>query len=180
MLKKEPGAKILYDPRLTWNTEELVSERGGIPVMTRTGHAYIKERMRREKSIYGGEMSAHHYFRDFGCCDSGMVPWLLMASLLSSSGLKLSELVEDRVAAFPVSGEINNRVEDPDGIIAAIEKNYDDGEKDYTDGLSVAFPRYRFNIRKSNTEPLLRLNVESRGDIDLLREKTAELLKFIR
>jgi phosphomannomutase len=180
MLKKEPGAKILYDPRLTWNTEELVSEHGGIPVMTRTGHAYIKERMRREKSIYGGEMSAHHYFRDFGCCDSGMVPWLLMASLLSSSGLKLSELVEDRVAAFPVSGEINNRVEDPDGIIAAIEKNYDDGEKDYTDGLSVAFPRYRFNIRKSNTEPLLRLNVESRGDIDLLREKTAELLKFIR
>ncbi len=180
MLKKKPGAKILYDPRLTWNTEELVREYGGIPVMTRTGHAFIKERMRLENSVYGGEMSAHHYFRDFGYCDSGMVPWLLIVSLLSTSGKKLSELVKDRVAAYPVSGEINNRVEDPDSVIAAIEQAYGDGEKDYTDGLSIAFSQYRFNIRKSNTEPLLRLNVETRGDIDLLQQKTEELLRFIK
>ncbi|BCL59452.1 phosphomannomutase [Desulfomarina profundi] len=180
MLKREPGAKILYDPRLTWNTEELVREHGGVPVMTRTGHAFIKEKMRLENSVYGGEMSAHHYFRDFGYCDSGMVPWLLIASLLSSSGKKLSELVKDRVAAYPVSGEINSRVEDPDRVIATIEQAYNDGEKDYTDGLSISFPQYRFNIRKSNTEPMLRLNVETRGDIDLLQRKTEELLKFIK
>ncbi len=180
MLRREPGAKILYDPRLTWNTEELVREHGGVPVMTRTGHAFIKEKMRLENSVYGGEMSAHHYFRDFGYCDSGMVPWLLIASLLSSSGKKLSELVRDRVATYPVSGEINSRVEDPDRVIAAIERAYNDGEKDYTDGLSISFPQYRFNIRKSNTEPLLRLNVETRGDIDLLQRKTEELLRFIQ
>jgi phosphomannomutase len=180
MLKKEPGGKILHDPRLTWSTEELVRQAGGIPVMTRTGHAFIKERMRLENAIYGGEMSAHHYFRDFGYCDSGMIPWLLVASLLSAEGKNLSELVTDRMAAFPVSGEINNRVDDPDAIIARIEEEYAAGEKDYTDGLSIAFPQYRFNIRKSNTEPLLRLNVESRGDAQLLQEKTEELLALIR
>jgi phosphomannomutase len=180
MLKKEPGAKILYDPRLTWSTEELVRQAGGVPVMTRTGHAFIKERMRLENAIYGGEMSAHHYFRGFGYCDSGMIPWLLVASLLSEEGKNLSELVTDRVAAFPVSGEINNRVDDPDAIIARIEKEYAAGEKDYTDGLSIAFPEFRFNIRKSNTEPLLRLNVESRGDVRLLQEKTDELLSHIK
>ncbi len=179
MLKKEPGGKILYDPRLTWNTEEQVRQAGGVPVMTRTGHAFIKERMRQENALYGGEMSAHHYFRDFGYCDSGMIPWLLVSALLCREGKKLSELVADRIAAFPVSGEINNRVADPDAIIARIEKRYDDGEKEYTDGLSVAYPGFRFNIRKSNTEPLLRLNVESRGNVDLLREKTAELLSFV-
>lgn len=180
MLKKEPGAKILYDPRLTWSTEEQVQQAGGIPLMTRTGHAFIKERMRQENAIYGGEMSAHHYFRDFGYCDSGMIPWLLVSSLLCGDGKKLSELVADRMVAFPVSGEINNRVADPDAIIARIEEQYGDGEKDYTDGLSIAFPEFRFNIRKSNTEPLLRLNVESRGDEALLLEKTEELLSFIR
>jgi len=179
MLKKEPGGKILYDPRLTWSTEEQVLQAGGIPVMTRTGHAFIKERMRQENAIYGGEMSAHHYFRDFGYCDSGMIPWLLAGSLLSEEGKKLSELVADRMAAYPVSGEINNRVADPDAIISQIEERYGDGEKDYTDGLSIAFPKFRFNIRKSNTEPLLRLNVESRRDIGLLREKTEELLGII-
>ena len=180
MLKKEPGGKILYDPRLTWSTEELVQEAGGIPVMTRTGHAFIKQRMRQENAIYGGEMSAHHYFRNFGYCDSGMIPWLLVASLLSGEGKNLSELVKDRIAAFPISGEINNRVADPDAIIERIEERYNDGTKDYTDGLSIAFADFRFNIRKSNTEPLLRLNVESRGDLDLLREKTEELLSMIR
>lgn len=180
MLKKEPGGKILYDPRLTWNTEEIVQQAGGVAVMTRTGHAFIKERMRRENAIYGGEMSAHHYFRDFGYCDSGMIPWLLVAALLSAEGKNLSELVADRMAAFPVSGEINNRVDDPEAIIALIEEQYGDGIKDDTDGLSLAFANYRFNIRKSNTEPLLRLNVESRGDAALLQEKTEELLHFIR
>ncbi len=125
-------------------------------------------------------MSAHHYFRDFGYCDSGMIPWLLIASLLSKGGLKLSELVADRVAAFPVSGEINNRVGDPDAVIAEIEKAYGEGCKDYTDGVSIAFPEFRFNIRKSNTEPLLRLNVESRGDVALMRNKTEEILKLIK
>jgi phosphomannomutase len=180
MLAKEPGAKILFDPRLTWNTLEQVQKVGGMPIMTRTGHAFIKERMRLEDALYGGEMSAHHYFRDFGYCDSGMIPWLLVASLLSRGGTKLSELVADRMAAFPVSGEINSRVADPDAVIARIEKKYRNGEKDYTDGLSVSYPRYRFNVRKSNTEPLLRLNVESRGDAQLMHEKTEELLALIR
>ncbi len=180
MLKQESGAKILYDPRLIWNTQEQVKDAGGVPVMTRTGHAFIKERMREEDALYGGEMSAHHYFRDFGYCDSGMIPWLLIASLLSKGGLKLSELVADRVAAFPVSGEINNRVGDPDAVIAGIEREYGGGSKDYTDGVSIAFPEFRFNIRKSNTEPLLRLNVESRGDVKLTRNKTEEILRFIK
>lgn len=180
MLKREPGATILYDPRLTWNTEEIVRQAGGVAVMTRTGHAFIKERMRRENAIYGGEMSAHHYFRDFGYCDSGMIPWLLVAALLSVEGKNLSELVADRMAAFPVSGEINNRVDDPEAIIARIEEQYGNGIKDETDGLSLAFADYRFNIRKSNTEPLLRLNVESRGNVLLLQEKTKELLELIR
>ncbi|EKD33766.1 MAG: hypothetical protein ACD_75C02601G0002 [uncultured bacterium] len=180
MLKKEPGGKILYDPRLTWNTEEQVREAGGIPVMTRTGHAFIKERMRSENAVYGGEMSAHHYFREFGYCDSGMIPWLLVASLLSREGRKLSTLVTDRMAAFPVSGEINSTVADPDQVIARILAKYHDGEKDYTDGLSVAYDDFRFNVRKSNTEPLLRLNVESRGDAPLMHDKTKELLSLIR
>ena len=180
MLKQESGAKILYDPRLIWNTQEQVKDAGGVPVMTRTGHAFIKERMRKEDALYGGEMSAHHYFRDFGYCDSGMIPWLLIASLLSKGGVKLSELVADRVAAFPVSGEINNRVGDPDAVIGGIERKYSGGSKDYTDGLSIAFPEFRFNIRKSNTEPLLRLNVESRGDEKLMRSKTEEILGLIK
>jgi phosphomannomutase len=180
MLQKESGATILYDPRLTWNSYELISQFGGVPVMTKTGHAFIKERMRQENALYGGEMSAHHYFRDFGYCDSGMIPWLLVASLLSAGGgCLLSTLVEQRKRAYPVSGEINNRVADPDAVIAAIEEKYADGRKDYTDGLSVEFDNYRFNVRKSNTEPLLRLNVETRGDQQLLEEKTRELLGLI-
>ena len=172
-------ARILYDPRLTWNTKELVRAAGGMPIMTRTGHAFIKERMRREDAVYGGEMSAHHYFRDFGYCDSGMIPWLLVCSLLSRRQTSLSRLVAERMAAFPVSGEINREVADADAVIRAVEKRYGHGQKDFTDGLSIAFPEFRFNIRKSNTEPLLRLNVESRGDARLLREKTAELLSIV-
>lgn len=179
MLAKDPAGRILYDPRLTWNTEELVRAAGGVPIMTRTGHAFIKERMRQEDAVYGGEMSAHHYFRDFGYCDSGMIPWLLVCSLLSRRQTSLSRLVAERMAAFPVSGEINRQVADADAVIRAVEEKYGHGQKDFTDGLSIAFPEFRFNIRKSNTEPLLRLNVESRGDAGLLREKTDELLSII-
>jgi phosphomannomutase len=180
LLQKEPGGTILHDPRLIWNTQELVRAEGGVPVMTKTGHAFIKERMRREDAVYGGEMSAHHYFRDFGYCDSGMVPWLLVSALMSRCGLPLSQLVAQRIAAFPVSGEINRKVADPGRVIAKLEEAYAGGEKDTTDGLSLAFPDYRFNVRKSNTEPLLRLNVETRGDIALLQEKTREILELIR
>ena len=180
ILQQESGGTILYDPRLTWNTEQLVREAGGRPVMTKTGHAFIKERMRLEDAVYGGEMSAHHYFRDFGYCDSGMIPWLLVCSLLSRGGKSLSQFVSERMAAFPVSGEINSKVSDPDEVIRRIEQEYADGETDYIDGLSVSFPEYRFNIRKSNTEPLLRLNVETRADAVLLRQKTDELLRYIR
>jgi phosphomannomutase len=180
MLAREKGGKILYDPRLTWNTEELVRVAEGIPVMTRTGHAFIKERMRREDAVYGGEMSAHHYFRDFGYCDSGMIPWLLVCSLLSRKRTSLSALVGERMLAFPCSGEINFRVADADAVIRAVEDSYGDGVVDRTDGLSISFADWRFNIRKSNTEPLLRLNVETRGDRDLLERKLADLRQLIR
>jgi phosphomannomutase len=180
LLRKEPGGKILHDPRLIWNTQDLVRAAGGVPVMTKTGHAFIKARMRQEDAVYGGEMSAHHYFRDFGYCDSGMVPWLLVSALLSRCGIPLSQLVARQIAAFPVSGEINSRVADPDRVIAHIEEVYAGGEKDTTDGLSLAFPEYRFNVRKSNTEALLRLNVETRGDVRLLQEKIREILALIK
>ncbi len=182
MLVKHPGAKIIHDPRLVWNTREMVRGARGIPVLSKTGHAFIKERMRLEDAVYGGEMSAHHYFRDFAYCDSGMIPWLLVAEILSRSGQPLSHLVRDRQAAFPVSGEINNRVSDPKAAIARVEDFYAEtaGEKDYTDGLSFSAADFRFNIRSSNTEPVLRLNVETKADPALLAAKTEELLSLIR
>jgi len=180
LLRQHPGATILHDPRLTWNTEEVITAAGGNPVMTKTGHAFIKEKMRATDAVYGGEMSAHHYFRDFGYCDSGMLPWLLVCQLMAASGNSLSAMVDDRMKAYPVSGEINSRVKDPDAVIQTVKQQYADGEKDFTDGLSVTYPQYRFNLRKSNTEPVLRLNVETRADEQLLREKTEELLKIIR
>jgi len=180
LLNQNPGGKILHDPRLIWNTRDLVKAAGGFPIMAQTGHALIKERMRQEDAIYGGEMSAHHYFKSFGYCDSGMIPWLLVASLLSRKKVTLSSMIRECKAAYPVSGEINNVVVDPDAVIAKIEKRFNTGKKDYTDGLSVSFPEYRFNIRKSNTEPLLRLNVESRGNVKLLDNKTEELIQIIK
>jgi len=182
MLAAHPGAKIIHDPRLVWNTQEIVQQAGGLPVLSKTGHAFIKERMRAADAVYGGEMSAHHYFRDFAYCDSGMIPWLLVAQILSTAGQPLSHLVRERQAAFPVSGEINNRVADPAAVIAKVEEFYAEmpGEKDYTDGLSFTAENFRFNIRSSNTEPVLRLNVETRGDAALLATKTAELLSLIR
>jgi phosphomannomutase len=181
-LAKHPGARIVHDPRLTWNTVEIVTRLGGVPVMSKTGHAFIKERMRREDAVYGGEMSAHHYFRDFAYCDSGMIPWLLVAELVSRAGRPLSALVEERMAAFPVSGEINRTLDDPPAVLAAIELRYRGAADsiDHTDGLSMEFTDWRFNLRASNTEPLVRLNVESRGDRALMQARTEELLELLR
>ncbi|MCP3177591.1 phosphomannomutase [Desulfuromonas sp. KJ2020] len=181
LLAKHPGARIIHDPRLTWNTIEKVEDAGGIAVLSKTGHAFIKERMRREDAIYGGEMSAHHYFRDFAYCDSGMIPWLLVLELMCRSGKRLSALVGEAMARFPASGEINRRVEKAPELIATIEKQYAPlAERvDHTDGVSIEFRDWRFNLRSSNTEPVLRLNVESRGDVDLMRRKTDELLALI-
>ena len=174
--------KIIHDPRLVWNTRDIVNRKGGLPIMARTGHAFIKERMRTEDALYGGEMSGHHYFRDFNYCDSGMIPWLLVWQLMSRKNMELSKMVAERMALYPVSGEINLKVADPDAVLARIE-NYFQGapcEKDHTDGLSISCETFRVNVRKSNTEPVLRLNVESRGDRQLMERKTAELLQLIK
>ncbi|QFU77111.1 phosphomannomutase [Halioglobus maricola] len=179
-LKLEPGAKIVHDPRLTWNTIDQVEASGGQPVLTKCGHAFIKERMRSENAAYGGEMSAHHYFRDFAYCDSGMIPWLLVADLIIASGKPLSAMVAERMAAYPCSGEINRSVDDAGAVLAKAEAAYaDQGEIDHTDGVSVDCGSWRFNLRMSNTEPVVRLNVESKGDASLMEAKTAELLALI-
>lgn len=180
-LKKNPGAKIIYDPRLTWNTEELVTENGGIPVIAKGGHAFIKEKMRAENAIYGGEMSAHHYFRDFSFCDSGMIPWLLVLELLSQAdGKCLSEMMQERMERYPCSGEINRKVRDADEVLARIEAEYGSlGRVEKIDGISVEYPDWRFNLRKSNTEPVIRLNIETRQNVELMKQKTQELLQKI-
>lgn len=178
-LRKEPGAKIMFDPRLTWNTEEILRRDGGVPVRCKSGHAFMKECMRQNGVLYGGEMSAHHYFRDFSCCDSGMIPWLLVTELLCRTGKKLSELVGERMEKYPCSGEINRKVADSAAILAELGKRYADGEQDHLDGLSVAYDKWRFNVRVSNTEPVMRLNVETKGDKELLAAKTEELLAVI-
>jgi len=180
-LKQDPGAKIVHDPRLTWNTIDIVNRMSGIAVQSKTGHAFIKERMRLEDAVYGGEMSAHHYFRDFSYCDSGMIPWLLVIGLMSKSGKKLSQLVDERMLLFPASGEINRTIAQPEAAIEVVRKHYEKEAKvvDYTDGLSMEFGNWRFNLRCSNTEPLVRLNVESRGDEALMQAKTEELLALL-
>jgi phosphomannomutase/phosphomannomutase/phosphoglucomutase len=181
LLQNNPGARIIHDPRLTWNTIDIVTASGGLPVMSKTGHAFIKERMRQEDALYGGEMSAHHYFRDFAYCDSGMIPWLLVIELMGRNGRTLSSLVGDRIRLFPASGEINRRVPDADSVIARIKEKYLENAVtiDNTDGLSLEFDKWRFNLRSSNTEPVLRLNVESREDEKLMKQKTDELLACI-
>ena len=181
-LQKERGARIIHDPRLVWNTVEQIEENGGVAVQTKAGHAFIKERMRAEDAIYGGEMSAHHYFRDFAYCDSGMIPWLLVAELMCRKEKPLSELVDERIAAYPSSGEINLTVSDAPTVLKAIEQQYAPGalDVDYTDGLSISFEQWRFNLRASNTEPVIRLNVESRGDGALMQQQTEKLLEAIR
>jgi phosphomannomutase len=180
ILRSNPGGKIIHDPRLTWNTIEIVKKAGGVPVQSKSGHAFIKEKMREVNAIYGGEMSAHHYFRDNAYSDSGIIPFLLVMQLMSEENKKFSELVGEMIKNYPCSGEINSTIGDPAAKIQEIDALYTGGVRDYVDGLCVDYPEWRFNIRMSNTEPIIRLNVESRGDEALMHAKTAELLKVIR
>lgn len=180
ILKNHPGENIVHDPRLVWNTIEVVKKSGGKTVVSKSGHAFIKQKMREVNSIYGGEMSAHHYFRENAYSDSGMIPFLLILQLMSEEKKKLSQLVDEMIAEYPCSGEINSSINDPAGKIKEIEKKYSEGKIDHLDGVSIEYPDWRFNLRMSNTEPILRLNVESRGDEKLLKQKTDELLKIIR
>lgn len=181
-LAKEPDAIIVHDPRVVWNTQDMVARAGGRAVQARTGHAFLKQALRDSGAVYGGEMSAHHYFRDFMACDSGMIPWLLVAELMGRTGRSLSDLVSDRMAAFPSSGEINFRIADPEAAIARVEAALADQkpERDETDGLSLTFADWRLNLRRSNTEPLLRLNVESRADAAGIERRVAGLADLIR
>jgi phosphomannomutase len=174
-------AKIIHDPRLTWNTIDITEQAGGQAIQSKTGHAFIKERMRSEDAIYGGEMSAHHYFRDFFYCDSGMIPWLLIAELVCLRKQPLSSLVKERIAAYPSSGEINNKIADPKAAIARVLACYQEQAQviDKTDGISMEFGNWRFNLRSSNTEPVVRLNVESKGDVTLMQEKTEQVLALL-
>lgn len=180
-LSKAPGASIIHDPRLTWNTVDLVQASGGKAIESKTGHAFIKARMREEDAIYGGEMSAHHYFKDFAYCDSGMIPWLLVAALLSKTGKTLSQMVDERIQKFPASGEINRQIADSKSAIEAIESHFLPQAKVVSkiDGLSMDMGEWRFNLRCSNTEPLVRLNVESKGDIALMQKQTETLLGLL-
>jgi phosphomannomutase len=177
-LEKEAGAKIVHDPRVIWNTREIVAHKGGIAVQSKTGHAFIKQTMRSNKAVYGGEMSAHHYFRDFAYCDSGMIPWLLIAELVSRSGRSLGDWVKDRFAAFPSSGEMNFKVADAGKAIESVLSAYraDALSIDETDGVSLAFEDWRFNLRRSNTEPLVRLNVEGRGKAETLQAHVSAIV----
>jgi phosphomannomutase len=181
-LRQERGGRIVHDPRLTWNTLDIVQRCGGTPVLCKSGHAFIKQKMREVDAVYGGEMSAHHYFRRFSYCDSGMIPWLLVLAVISKRGAPLSALVGERMRLFPASGEINRRLtSDAGSILARVRQRYEREARslDLTDGLSMEFDTWRFNLRGSNTEPLVRLNVESRGDEPLMRQKTAEVLQLI-
>ena len=177
-LKRHPGANIIHDPRLVWNTIELVEQAGGTPVVCKSGHAFIKEKMRLVDAAYGGEMSAHHYFREFSYCDSGMIPWLQVAQAISEDGRPFSQMLAERIARFPVSGEINLTLGHPAASLAAVRERYAAAALgvDETDGLSVEYAEWRFNVRSSNTEPVVRLNVETRADRSLLEARTNELI----
>ncbi len=182
ILARNPGGKIVHDPRLVWNTVEMVEQAGGVPVLCKSGHAFIKEKMRAEDAVYGGEMSAHHYFREFAYADSGMIPWLLIAQLISESGRSLADWVEDRMAAYPCSGEINFKVADAKAAVARVMEHFAARSPalDHTDGISADFGDWRFNLRSSNTEPLLRLNVEARGDAALMQARTDEISHLLQ
>jgi phosphomannomutase len=182
LLREHPGEKIIHDSRLVWNTREMVLDAGGIPIESKAGHAFMKERMRAENALYGGEMSAHHYFRDFAHCDSGMLAWLLLYSLISDSGKPLSALVKERMRRYPVSGEINRSVRNAERILERIRSRYEKTARSVTfvDGLSMDMGDWRFNLRLSNTEPLLRLNVESREDPSLMEARRDELLTLMQ
>lgn len=181
-LEKSPGEKIIHDPRLTWNTIDIVTRAQGQAIQCKTGHAFIKERMRLENAIYGGEMSGHHYFRDFAYCDSGMIPWLLVIELMSHSGKSLESLINERVKAFPCSGEINYTVNNPQQVMKVVEAHFAQFNPsiDRTDGISLEFDAMRLNLRSSNTEPLLRLNVESRHDVPVIGQTVQTIEKLIQ
>lgn len=181
-LIKNPGAKVIHDPRLLWNTIDIAQRNGGIAIQSKTGHSFIKERMREEDAVYGGEMSAHHYFRDFFYCDSGMIPWLLVTELLCRKGQTLSSMLSDCIACFPSPGEINRHVENPQAAIDRVLEHYKNAANkiDHTDGISLEFDDWRFNLRMSNTEPVVRLNLESRADAELVKEKTEEVLALLK
>ncbi len=180
-LSRHPGGPIVHDPRLVWNTEEVVRAHGGVPVVSKSGHAFIKEKMREVDGVYGGEMSAHHYFREFSYADSGMIPWLQVVEALSVEGRRLSEMVDERIARYPVSGEINLTLDDAGRALNAMREKY--GSEaiavDELDGLSLEFTDWRVNVRSSNTEPVVRVNVESRANDALMREKTKEVLAVL-
>lgn len=180
LLRKDPSHTIIYDPRLIWNTLDVVEQFGGRAIMCKSGHAFIKEKMRLEDATYGGEMSAHHYFKGHWYCDSGMIPLIMIANLVSTSGKSLGELVKEMVRKFPCSGEVNSTVNDVQTVLNRVEAAYGEGKVDRTDGLSIEFDDWRFNLRGSNTEPVIRLNVETRANQQLMEEKTAELLALIR
>jgi len=180
-LNKNRNEKVIYDPRLTWNTIDVVKRYGGNAIQCKSGHSFIKESMRDNDAVYGGEMSAHHYFRDFYYCDSGMIPWLLILEMISKEKTSLSQLIQKYRDRYPVSGEINLKVNDTKKIIDSI-KNYYLGDAlgiDETDGIGMEFQKWRFNLRASNTEPLIRLNVESFNNESLMNEKTRELVDRI-
>ena len=182
LLAANPGQKVVHDPRLTWNTLDVVAGAGGEAVQSKSGHSFIKETMRNVDAIYGGEMSAHHYFRDFSYADSGMIPWLLVAELMSKTGRSLSDLVGARMAAYPASGEINFEVADASAALKSIHDQYADSANvvDDMDGYCFDFDDWRFNLRMSNTEPVVRLNVESRQNASLMEEKTDELSRLLK
>jgi len=181
-LRKKEGQKIVHDPRLVWNTLEIAKRCGGKAIQSKTGHAFIKERMRAEDAVYGGEMSAHHYFKDFFYCDSGMIPWLLVLELMSRRNRPLSELVDAMITAYPSPGEINRTLENPELSIKSVKEHYQNQclNFDFTDGVGMEFADWRFNLRMSNTEPVVRLNIETRGDKNLLEEKTDEILRLLK
>ncbi|MEO7453578.1 MAG: phosphomannomutase [Fimbriimonadales bacterium] len=179
-LESYPGATIIHDPRCIWNTLDICERLGGRPVVCKTGHAFIKEKMRAENAVYGGEMSAHHYFKDHWFCDSGMLPFLMIARLISRTGQPLSELIGEMMEKFPVSGEINSVVADAPAAIERVRNAFPNGFEDHTDGLSMNFDNWRFNLRSSNTEPIVRLNIESRGDKALVDQKAQEIISILR
>lgn len=182
MLDRDGPGAIVHDPRVVWNTRRTVTAHGGRPVASPVGHVFMKDRMRRHNAAYGGEISAHHYFRDFMFCDSGMIPWLLILAHLSRAGRPLSAEIAGMRQRHPSSGEINFRVRDPAAILDEVLRRYGPGAQTINDldGLSFEFPDWRFNLRASNTEPLLRLNVETAGCPRLLAERQEQLSRLIR
>ena len=180
-LSLHPGAAIVHDPRVRWAVEATVARAGGQSVLAPTGHVFLKDAMRRTGAVYGGELSAHHYFRDFMACDSGMIPWLMVARLLGQTRSSLADLVGDLRRDFPSSGEINFTVPDTAAMVERVRTALGPQAlaEDWTDGLSLDFGDWRLNLRASNTEPLLRLNVEARGDAGLVADGVARVRGLI-